>query len=168
MINKDTIKEEIDSDAELDKIDDNSGDENLYRELIVNNVSKVENTLSQMEQWSILSTVINYVQYSKAPKNFHNMTIKPINANNKISKKAKNENIDEVSLKVDLASISDETREKYLDRYEGVTSEILNATKFDENSDLSTAYLGKSYMTREDKLMIEEKFMITEQGYMVG
>ena len=162
------IKEEIDSDAELNKIDDNSGDENPYRELIVNNVSKVENTWSQMEQWSILSNVINYVQYSKAPKNFHNMTIKPVNAKNKISKKAKNENIDEVSLKVDLASISDETREEYLDRYEGVISEILHTARFDENSDLSTTYSGKSHMTQEDKLTIEEKFMITEQGYMVG
>ena len=46
LINKDTIKEERDSDVELGQIDDNSGDENLYRELIVNNVSKVENTLS--------------------------------------------------------------------------------------------------------------------------
>ena len=44
------IKEEIDSNEELDKTDDNSGDENPYRELIVNNVSKIENTLSQMEQ----------------------------------------------------------------------------------------------------------------------
>ena len=35
LINKDTIKEEIDLDAELDKIDNNSGDENPYRELIV-------------------------------------------------------------------------------------------------------------------------------------
>ena len=85
MINEDTIKEEIDSDTELDKIDDNSGDENPYKELIVNNASKVENTLSQMEQWSILSNVINYVQYSKVPKNFHNVTIKPLNINNKIS-----------------------------------------------------------------------------------
>ena len=69
-INKDMIKKEIDSDAELDMIDDNSRDENLYRVLIVNNVSKIENTLSQMEQWSILSSVINYVQYSKAPQEF--------------------------------------------------------------------------------------------------
>ena len=38
------IKEEIDSYVELDKIDDNSGDENPYRELIVNNANKVENT----------------------------------------------------------------------------------------------------------------------------
>ena len=169
LINKDTIKKEIDSDAELDKIDDNRGDENPYRELIVNkNVSKVKNTLSQMEQWSILSNVIKYVQYSKAPKNFHNVSIKPINTNNKISKKAKNENIDEVSLKVNLASISDETIEEYLHRHLGISSEILNTTRFDENLDLSTTYLGKSYMTQEDKLMIEEKFTITEQGYMIG
>ena len=81
LINKNTIKEETDPDIELDKIDDNSEEENLYRELIVNNASKVENTISQMEQWSILSIVINYVQYSKNPKNFHAMPIKHINKN---------------------------------------------------------------------------------------
>ena len=47
-------------------------------------------------------------------------------------------------------------------------SEILNTTRFDENSYLSTTYLGKSHMTREDNLMIEEKFSIPEQRYMVG
>ena len=46
LINKETIREELDSEAELDKIDDNSGDENPYRELIVNNAYKIENTLS--------------------------------------------------------------------------------------------------------------------------
>ena len=48
----------------------------------------------------------------------------------------------------------DESREEYLDRYEGVTSEISNITRFDENSDLSMTYLQKSYMI--------------EQGYTVG
>ena len=114
LINKDTIKEETDSDAELDQIDDNSGDENPYRELIVNNVSEIENTLSQMEQWSILSNVINYVQYSKTPKNFHPMIIKPINFNSRVNKRTKNENIDESLFRVDLATISDESREEYL------------------------------------------------------
>ena len=55
LINKETIRKELDSEAELDKIDDNNGDENLYRELIVNNAYKIENTLSQKEQWFILS-----------------------------------------------------------------------------------------------------------------
>ena len=73
------MKEDIDPDVELDRMDNNSGDENLYRELIVNNAGKIENTLSQMEQWSIISNIINYMQYSKIPKNFHAMLIKPIN-----------------------------------------------------------------------------------------
>ena len=65
------IKEELDADIELERIDDNSGDEKPYKELIVNNVSKIDSALTQIEQWSILSNVISYVQYSKNPKNFH-------------------------------------------------------------------------------------------------
>ena len=59
-------------------MDDTSGDENSYRELIVNNAGKTETTLSQMEQYSILSNVINYVQYNKHPRNFHNMSVRPV------------------------------------------------------------------------------------------
>ena len=71
------IKEELDTDVELERMDDNTRDENPYRELLVNNASKVDGALTQIEQWSILSNIINYVQYSKNPKNFHSMTIKP-------------------------------------------------------------------------------------------
>ena len=46
LINKNTIKMETNPDIELDKIDNNSGEETLYRELIVNNASKVENMIS--------------------------------------------------------------------------------------------------------------------------
>ena len=42
-----------------------------YKELIVNNANRIETSQSQMEQWSILSNVINYVQHSKNPRNFH-------------------------------------------------------------------------------------------------
>ena len=69
LINKNMMRQEIDQDIELDKMDDTSSDENQYRESIVNNAAKIETTLSQMEQWSILSNVINYVQYNKYPKN---------------------------------------------------------------------------------------------------
>ena len=70
LINKKTMKNEIDLDVELDRVDDESGDENPYKELIVNNAIKTDKATSQMEQWSILSNVINYVQYSKNPKDF--------------------------------------------------------------------------------------------------
>ena len=58
-----TLKQEIEQEQELSKLDDTSGDIYPYGELIVNNVEKVETILSQMEQWSILSNVVNYVQY---------------------------------------------------------------------------------------------------------
>ena len=53
------MKEEIDPAVELDKMDNNSGHENPYKELIINNAEKIENMLSKMEQWSILGNVIN-------------------------------------------------------------------------------------------------------------
>ena len=39
---------------------------------------------------------------------------------------------------------------------------------FDENSDLSTTYLGRVDTTRASKVKVEEGFPISEQGYTVG
>ena len=52
-----------------------------------------------------------------------------------------------MSLRIDLMDILSRSKEEYLDRYEGVILEILNTTRFDENTDLSTTYLGKLRMT---------------------
>ena len=67
LINRNTLKDEIDTDADLNKIDDNNGDENPYRELVVNNASRIEILPSPIQHWSILSNIINYVQHSKNP-----------------------------------------------------------------------------------------------------
>ena len=45
LIKKNTMKQEIDQDIKLDKMDDTRGNEHLYRELIVNNAGKIETTL---------------------------------------------------------------------------------------------------------------------------
>ena len=58
--------------------------------------------------------------------------------------------------------------EGYVDVYEGIQSQIVNTTRFGENSDLSTTYLGKSDKTRNEKLKVEESFPISEHGYMLG
>ena len=42
--------------------------------------------------------------------------------------------------KVNLIESSGRSREEYLDRYEGVKTEIVDTTRFDENSDLITTY----------------------------
>ena len=51
---------------------------------------------------------------------------------------------------------------------EGVQSAVLSTTRFDENLDLSTTYLGEIDMTRASEFKAEEKFPISEQGYMVA
>ena len=146
LINKNTIKEELDADIELERMDNNSRDKNPYKELIFNNASRVDSALTQIEQWSILSNIVNYVQYSKNPKNFHSMIIKPAKLNKTVTN-TKSRNIKESLLEANLIEGLDRLKEEYLDRYEGVKSEIVDTTRFDENSELSTTYLGKTNMT---------------------
>ena len=74
------------------------------------------------------------------------MTVKSVN-NGKHNLVLKDRNKDNMSLRIDLTDILSRLKEEYLDRYEGVISEILNTTRFDENTDLSTTYLGKLRMT---------------------
>ena len=55
-------------------------------------------------------------------------------------------------------------QEGYMDVYERIHSDIVSSNKFDENSDISTMYLGKTKGNR-DKLKAEESFPISENGY---
>ena len=111
LINKNRMRQEIDQDIELDKIDDTSGGENPYRELIVNNASKIETTLSQMEQGLILSNVIKYVQYNKHPKNFHAMSVRPVNKMKNKIKSKKDEKERPIS-EIDFRDTSDRLKEE--------------------------------------------------------
>ena len=146
------MKEELDADTELDRMDDNNGDENPYRDLVVNNVDRVEMSHSPIEQWSILSNVINYVQHSRNPLNFHFMTVKPV----KFSKIVKIMDKSEILPKVNLIESSGRSRAEYLDRYEGIKTEIIDTTRFDENSDLHTTCLGRIDMTQDKDLIVEQ------------
>ena len=57
--------ETIEQEEQLSKTDDTNGEINPYQELVVNNTEKTEPLMTQMEQWSILSNVLNYVQHSR-------------------------------------------------------------------------------------------------------
>ena len=116
-----------------------------------------------MEWWLILSNVVNYVQYDRHPKNFYSFNIKTMN-----KERCKKSDIEEKLLKLDFGDTPEKLREEYLDMYEGIQSEIMSTTRFDENSDLSTTYLGRVGMTRVSKITAEETFPISEQGYTVG
>ena len=55
-----------------------------------------------------------------------------------------------------------------MDVYEGIQSEIVSSNRFDENSDLSTTYLGRVDKENKNKLRAEESFSISEHGYTSG
>ena len=71
-------------------------------------------------------------------------------------------------IEVDFGPTLNILNKEYLDVYEGIQSEIVNTTRLDENSDLTTTYLGRSDRSRNDKLKAEESFSISEQGYTLG
>ena len=48
-------------------------------------------------------------------------------------------------------------KETYFDKYEGIQSEISQVTRFDENTDLSTTYLGKRGQTRKSVIRARRK-----------
>ena len=53
--------------------------------------------------------------------------------------------------------------------YEGIQSDVVSSSRFDENSDISTTYLGKIESKEgQDKLKAEESFPISENGYTLG
>ena len=72
------------------------------------------------------------------------------------------------TLDVDFGIYPDILKSKYLDVYEGVYAEMVYANKFNENSDLSTTYLGQTKMIRDTKIKAEERFPITGQGFASG
>ena len=72
---------------------------------------------------------------------------------------------EEESIKLDFDDTPLKLCEEYLDMYNGIQTEIVNTSRFNENSDLSTTYLGRSDKARNDKLKAEESFPISEHGY---
>ena len=120
-----------------------------------------------MEQWSVLNNVVNFIQYDRHPKNFHNLNISAVNK----EKYKSNSSIEEEErhvLELDFKDTLENLKGEYVDVYEGTQSEILSSTRFDENAALSTTYLGKVNTTKTSKIKAEESFLISEQRYTMG
>ena len=135
---------------------------------MVNNAEKIEMQKSQMEQWPILSNSLNYVQHSKFNSLSHSLNIKPVNRykmklNDSFSSSEKE------FREVDFGANSQYLQAEYLDVYEGIQSDIVSSSRFDENSDISMTYLGKiGQEESQSKLKAEESFSVSENGYTLG
>ena len=82
-----------------------------------------------MEQWSILSNILNYIQYDRHRKNYHSLSVRAVNKCRK-TPYVKDEERDMLDL--DFGHMLDKLKEEYLDVYEGIQSELLSITIFDE------------------------------------
>ena len=163
VINTDTIQE-IEQEKQLGKIDDTSRETNPYKELVVNNAEKIEPLMTQMEQWSILSNILNYVQHSRFNSMNHTQDVK---AMNKYKSKL---NVDREFAELDYGTMPQRLQEEYMDIYEGINSEIVSSSsiRFDKNSDISTTYLGRIGKENQNTLKAEESFPISENGNTLG
>ena len=69
---------------------------------------------------------------------------------------------------VDFSGSPEKLKSEYLDVYEGVHAEIVSTNQFDEDTDLSTSYLGQMNMSRDTEVRAEERFPITARSYTRG
>ena len=104
--------------------------------------------------------MLNYIQYDRHPKNYHSLGITAVNKSKYNLDIKKERDI----IELDFGPTTDILKGDYLDMYKGIQSEIINTTRFDENSDLSTTYLGKSDKFKNDKIMAEESSPYQNKG----
>ena len=55
-------------------------------------------------------------------------------------------------------------RDTYLDKYDSIKAEISQVTSFDKSTDLSTTYLGKTDVTRDQAIKAEGRFPSQDRG----
>ena len=87
----------------------------------------------------------------------HSLDVKPVN-------RYKTKSSGEREIRdLDFGTAPQNLQNEYLDVYEGIQLDIVSSNRFDENSDISTTYLGRiGHMESQDKLKAEESFPISE------
>ena len=145
------------------------------QETFANNVNQYEKALlsdrytrrsnAQMDQWSILSDNIIYVK-SKDSDIMNSIDIKSIDyrEHKRMYRKMNKEGGEKID--IDFGESPEVMKSRYMDVYDNVYAEVVTTSRFDENVDLSTTYLGRIDMKREEVLKAEESFPISEQGFV--
>ena len=115
---------------------------------------------AQMKEWSILSDHVKYVTFDRF-ETFHSLNIDQMNYRQEIDLYRELQEKELLNADVNFGSSPDRLKAEYLDVYEGVYVEVISTDKLDEDTDLSTTYLGQVGMTRCTEVKAEENFPIT-------
>ena len=144
-----------------------SNDVNQYEKALLSGKSMKRKSNSQIEQWLILSDNIVYVR--SADRDIMNgIDIKPIyyREHKRIYRKMGKE--EGKKLEMDFGESLEIMKSRYMNVYDDVCAEVIMTSRFDENVDLSTMYLGRKDMKREKVMKTEESLPILEQGFIIG
>ena len=141
-------------------------DINWYEKALLSDKNMIKSNL-QMEQWSILSNNIVYVK-SEDNNIMNGIDIKPIDYRDhkRMCRKMGKEGGEQ--LNIDLGESPEIMRNRYMDVYNEIYAEVVVTSRFDENVGLSTTYLGRIDMKREEVMKAEESFPISKQGFVMG
>ena len=154
------------SNAKMPKQKKERKDVNEYEKVLTSDMNVIKNN-SQMEQWSILSDNIVYVR-SEGNDVMNGIDIKMVDYRDHKRMYRKMGKEEGEQLNIDFGESPEILRDKYMDVYEEIYAKVVMTGKFDENFDLSTTYLGRIDMKREDVMKAEESFPISEQGFVMG
>ena len=141
-------------------------DINRYEKVLISDMNTIKNNL-QMKQWSILSDNIVYVR-SEGNDIINGIDIKTVDYRDHKRMYRRMDKEKGERLNIDFGESPEILRDKYMDVYEEIYAEVVTTNRFDENVDLSTTYLGRIGMRREDIMKAEESFPISEQGFVMG
>ena len=120
-----------------------------------------------MEQQSILSNSIVYVR-SEGNDVMNGIDIKMVDYRDHRRMYRRMGKEEGERLNIDFGENPKVLRDKYMDVYEEVFAGVVTTNRYDENIDISTTFLGKIGMRREDIMKAEESFPISEQGFVMG
>ena len=146
----------MEQEKQLDRMDGDNGEVNPYRVLIVNNAEKIEMQKSQMEQWSILSNSLNYVQHSKFNSMDHSLNICPVNrykVKPNASLFSSGKEFREVGFGINLQNL----QTKYRDVYEGPSFRNKNVFELESvinSRDCRFKFLNRSVPIYPEKELI--------------
>ena len=139
--------------------------DNAYQKaLLTETENDKKKSPAQMKEWSILSDHVKYVT-SDGSEIFHNLNIDQMKYRQERDLYKELQEKELVSAYVNFGVSPEKLKAEYLDVYEGVYAEVISTDRFDEDTDLSTTYLGQVDMTRNTEVKTEENFPITVQGY---
>ena len=167
MLVKRLITETIKQEMAQESIDDSC--DNTYQKAILSNIDRREKKVpAQIEEWSILSDHVKYVRHDDGSETFHKLNINTLNycQNKGLYKELKEKEM--LKVNVDFGRSPEKLKSDYLDVYDGVYAEVVSTNRFDEDTDLSTSYLGQVNMSRDTEVRAEESFPITARGYTRG